>query len=174
MHTHRENSHNADVIAVFDNQDDVDEAILQLRLNGFKDRDIGCFVMHPTAGVIDLTDRSYAGMGVVLGTIVGAALGLGWALYLNGWSIASHDVNDFFGLIATCVTCAALTAASIGWWIGVEVHRTGVVAPRVDPRAGAYVLAVHTGAPERAWALIHDKGGHELPPGALMARPAAV
>jgi len=175
MHKHHENSHNADVVAVFDNQDDVDDAILHLRLNGFKDRQIGYFMRHPDSGLTDLYDRSYAGVGVVLGSIVGAALGLGLAWYLNQWSESFRNVTDFFGLASTFMLFGALFGGFIGWGCGVGVHRTGVEAPNFDPTVGPYVVAIHAGAAQdRASSILHRYGGHDMPPGAMMARPATV
>jgi hypothetical protein len=174
MQASHENLHSPDVVAVFDNQDDVDEAILRLRVNGFKDHQIGYFMWHPTAGLVDLYDRSFAGVGVVVGGIVGCVLGVAIAWYLNQWSEVNAHVNDFFGLAATLGTFVGMTGAFIGWAIGVEIHRRGVDAPYVDPRAGAYVLALHAGdARDRAWTILYDYGGHEPPP-AMMAQPSAV
>jgi hypothetical protein len=174
MQAPHENLHSADVVAVFDNQDDVDEAILRLRVNGFKDHQIGYFMWHPTAGLVDLYDRSFAGVGVVVGSVVGGVLGAVAAWYLNQWSMVAANVNDIVGLMATCATFGAMFGGFIGWAIGVEIHRRGVDAPYVDPRAGAFVLAVHAGdARDRAWAILHDYGGHEAPP-AMMAHPVTV
>jgi hypothetical protein len=175
MRAPHENLHSADVVAVFDSQDAADEAILQLRLNKFPDGQIGYFMWHPTAGLTDLYDRSYAGAGVVVGSVVGAALGYGAAWLLNQWSVVAADVSDFFGLAVTCATVAAMFGGFIGWMIGVEIHRRGIEAPNVDPAVGPYIIAVHAGdAQERAWGIIHRYGGHELPPGAMMAHPSAV
>ena len=111
----------------------------------------------------------------ILGGIIGAALGVGLARLINDWSLAAADFGDPLGLIITCATFLSLFCGLIGWGIGVGMRRTSVEAPAVDPGVGPFIIAVEAGeASERVWAIIHRKGGHELPPGALMSRPLGV
>jgi hypothetical protein len=165
--------HSANVIAVFENQDDADEAVLQLRLSGFRDRQIGYFAQHPTRGLTDLLEHDREFAGSVIGGIAGAFLGVGMAWALNKWFANIEGARDFFGLAITLGTFGAFFVGFIGWWIGEGISRRAVDAPLVDSSVGPFVLAVSAGeATDLAWHAIHHHGGHELPPGALMAHPA--
>lgn len=167
--------HSADVVAAFESQDEADEAVLQLRMAGIGDSRIGYFVWHPVGGLTDLMDRNFAFAGSVIGGIIGAALGAWLARLLNDWSVLARDLTDPLGLAITCGTFGALFVGLLGWGIGVGMRRTSVAAPAVDSRAGAFILAVSAGdTRDRVWSIIHGKGGHELPPGALMTGTAAV
>lgn len=173
MRGHHGNLHSADAVAVFENQDDADRALLHLRSRGFTDRHIGYYAWHPSTGLMNLIDRSYAFSGAIVGGIVGAALGVGAAWLLNRWSDSARDVHDFFGLAITAGTFLALFVGLIGWGVGVGMHRSGVEMPAVDPSVGPFILAVHAGgARDLAWSILHDSGGAEVPAGAATARPA--
>jgi hypothetical protein len=167
--------HSADVIAVFENQDDADEAVLQLRLAGLSDDHIGYFVQDPQRGLIDLIDHDRGFAGSVIGGGVGIFLGIWAAQGLNTWFAEATGTSDFFGLALTLGTFGALFVGFIGWWIGVGILRRGVETPAVDPLVGSFVLAVSAGElRDRAWSVIREHGGHELPPGAVMTHSIAV
>ncbi len=175
MNSHDSRLHNADVVAAFENQDDADEAVLQLRATGFHDNQIGYFAWQLNGSLMDLLDRHYGFAGSVIGGIAGALLGVGAAPLLDEWSIRVMDLHDPLGLAITLGTFGALFVGFIGWWIGASMMRRGVEAPAVVPTAGSFVVAVSAGdARELAWAAIRQHGGHELPPGAMMAHPSAV
>lgn len=177
MRAHGSRLHRADVIAVFDSQDDADEAILQLRLAGFRDAQIGYFAQHPTRGFTDLLDHDRAFSGAIIGGIAGALIGVGMARLMNEWWVMRTGASDFFGLAITMATFMSLFVGLIGWGIGVGITRRAVDAPAIDPSVGPFVLAVvaETGpAHERAQRIMHDYGGHELPPGAMTTHPIAV
>lgn len=164
MRAHDNNLHSADVVASFESQDDADEALLQLRLSGFSDDQIGYFAQHPTRGLTEILthDRSFSGS--VIGGLVGAALGVGLARALNLWAWRM-DAPDIYGLSITLGTFMALFVGFIGWGIGIGVHRRAVDPPTVDESAGPFVIAVHAGeARTRAWDAIHSRGGHQLHP----------
>lgn len=175
MRAHDNRLHSADVIAVFENQDDADEAVLQLRLSGFRDSQIGYFAQNPTRGLTDLLDHDREFAGSVIGGIAGAFLGVWSAQYLNGWFTEATGTSDFFGLALTLGGFGALFVGFLGWCIGEGISRRAVDAPAVDPAVGPFIIAVSAGeASDLAWHAIHHRGGHELPPGAMMAHPAAV
>jgi hypothetical protein len=175
MRAHDGKLHSANVIAVFDNQEDADEAVLQLRLSGFRDRQIGYFSQHPTRGLTDLLEHDREFAGSVIGGIAGAALGVGMAWAINRWFAIGVDAPDIFGLSITLGTFMALFVGFIGWCIGAGVERRAVDAPAVDATVGPFVVAVSAGdATDLAWHAIHHHGGHEVPPGVMMARPAMI
>lgn len=167
--------HRADVIAVFENLDDADEAVLQLRLAGFRDSQIGYFSQQPDGRLMDLLDHDREFAGSIIGGIVGALVGVGVARWLNDWFASVEGATDFFGLAVTLATFGALFLGFVGWWIGTGIARSAVEAPAIGPNVGAYILAVEAGeGREKVWTTIRAYGGHELPPGALMAEPTAV
>jgi hypothetical protein len=174
----RANAHDlyrADVVAAFENQDDADEAVLQLRLAGLSDNRIGYYVQDPAHGLTDLIAHDRRVVGALVGGILGTVLGV-WAGYVwNLEAVMGHALRDNFGATVTLGTCGALFLGVVGWWLGTGVERRSVRAPAVDPKVGAFILAVSAGAlRDRAWALIRQHGGHEVPPEALTAQPIAV
>jgi hypothetical protein len=184
MHAHDSRVHSADVVAVFENQDDADEALLQLRLSGFRDDHIGYFSWHPTVGLTDLLERHHGFSGSVLGGILGGFLGVGMAMVLNDWYAALTGAHDFLGLAITCSVFMALFIGFMGWWIGASFAARGVEMPILDPAIGPFIMAVSTGdmhddpnassARARAWEVLHRNGGHELSPNAMMPHVSAV
>jgi hypothetical protein len=174
MWAHKSKLHKADVITVFENQDDADEAVLQLRLSGFRDAQIGYFAQHEH-GLTDLLDHDREFAGSVIGGVTGAVLGVGMAKVMNEWFASMVGASDFFGLAITLASFGALFVGFIGWCIGVAIPRPAVAAPAVDPNVGPFILAVESGdTPELARSIMHEYGGHDLPPGAMLAHPAAV
>ena len=88
---------------------------------------------------------------------------------------AGCDNDDVLGLAITLSTFGALFLGFVGWCIGVGVSRRAVDAPAIDPNVGPFILAVESGGtPEMVRSILHGYGGHELPPGAMMAHPVAV
>jgi hypothetical protein len=167
--------HRADVIAVFENQDDADEALLRLELSGFREDHIGYFVSHPTQGLCNLLCHDYSFMGALIGGTIGAVLGAVLAPMVNQWSGDAWGVFDPLGITATMSVFGMLFVGLIGWCIGVGIPRAEVAVPTIDPKVGSFILAVSAGeARNEAWSIIRDSGGHELPPGAMTAAPTAV
>jgi hypothetical protein len=157
----------ANVVAVFENQDDADEAVLRLRLAGFRDRQIGYFGSHLDGTAEDLLERDHWFAGAVLGGVVGAALGVAAAPALAWLMAVSTGPHDLFGLSITCAVVGGLFVSFVGGWIGMSVSRRKVNVPATSTAAGSFVLAVSAGeARERALAIIHGSGGHETLPSA--------
>lgn len=169
MSADQNQANSADVVAVFDSQLDADQAVLQLYIQGFTDKQIGCFTWNPFSGLTNLIDRSYAFSGSVIGGIVGAALGVGLAFVLNIWSDHFRNLQDFLGLGLTAATFLCLFGGLIGWGIGVGIYHAGVEMPAVDPTVGPFILAVHTEAENRELAstIIHRCGGTDVPASAM-------
>ncbi len=166
MWGHDNKSRQADVVAAFENQDDADEAVLQLRLAGFRDRQIGYTGQLPNGRTMDLLERGHGGAGAVLGGIVGAALGIALVPALTWLLTPSGGPLDSFGLSVTSAVFGALFVGSIGVWIGMSLPRRGVVAPTGHLGDGPFVLAVAAGAErDRAWTILHHHG-HDLSSGA--------
>jgi hypothetical protein len=162
MQAHDNRPESADVVAVFDSQDDADEAVLELREIGVRDDHIGYFSYTPDGGAINLLDRNYWFAGATLGTIVGGALGAWIARLVAGW-VSPYGDLDPWGLVATCIVFAALFGAFAGGLIGMGISRRGVAAPMLGPDTGPFVVAVSAGeARDQVWAVLRRHGGHEL------------
>jgi len=161
------------VVVAFNNQDDADEAVLQLRLAGFRDTQIGFTGRLPNGRGVDLLERDHSFAGAVLGSIIGAALGVALTPAL-AWLLApATGAHDTFGLGVTSAVCGAMFGGFVGGWIGMGMHRRGVEAPVPGAADGPFILAVSAGdARNQAWEIMH-RHGHDLPsnpaaqPGAL-------
>src|SRR5579871_3223609 len=81
----------ADAVAVFDDQDSAEGAVLGLRLAGFADDQIGYYTRNHIGLVIDFLGRTYVGLGTLLGVVFGAAFGL-WV-----GAVAGHDWHAWYG-----------------------------------------------------------------------------
>ncbi len=173
MWAHDNKSPTADVIAAFDNQDDADEALLQLRLAGFRDKQIGYTGRLANGHTTDLMERDHSFAGATLGGIVGAALGVAIAPGLARLMSPPTGPSDLFYLEITCAVFGALFISFVGGWIGMSMHRRGVDAPAPAPGDGPFVLAVNSGnARDRAWSILHQHG-HDLASGPIM-QPGAM
>jgi len=165
----------ADVVAIFDDQLDADEAVLQLRLAGLRDAQIGYFSQYQFGGLTNLLERTYEVTGAIIGGIVGVATGVAVAWVLSAWWASMIGVRDLFGLSITLGIFGALFVGFFGALIGMGISRRGVAVPAINPAAGPFILAVSAGElRDRAWDIIHQHGGHEVPPGAFAAHPSAV
>ncbi|CAM9695259.1 unnamed protein product [Phaeothamnion confervicola] len=169
-------AHNtADVVAVFENQGDADEAILQLRLSGFRDRQIGYYGRHLDGTAEDLLEHDRWFAGAAVGGLVGAVLGAVAAPALAWLMAASTGPHDLFGLAITAAVVGALFLSFIGGWIGMGVARRSVDLPESRTVNGAFVLALMAGAArDRAWGIIRRFGGHEPAPETAAPHAAAI
>jgi hypothetical protein len=160
MRTLQNRGRTANVVAVFDNQLDSDEALLRLRLAGFRDDRIGYFSHDPNGQVVDLLSRNFWLTGAAVGGVVGAALGVLAARLVWGWSTPDFGGLDWMGLTTTCAVFGALFAGLVGGLVGLAMSRRLVIPPELGETAGPLVLAVSAGDDrERAAALLRQQGG---------------
>jgi len=155
----------ADVVAVFDNEESADEAVLALRAAGFKDDEFGYMARNMHDVVTDYVGRTYLILGAVLGIIAGAGLGV-WAArsVLDGTAtplapaIGPGETGVYLTNILGGAILIAMVGALCGWgvWRGEAAH-VGSEIP-----IGEYVIAVHAGdRRDAAWAILRQHGGHE-------------
>ncbi|MDY3560923.1 hypothetical protein R5W23_002172 [Gemmata sp. JC673] len=162
MWGHNSTSCRADVVAAFDNQGDADEALLRLRLAGFRDKQIGYTGRLHNGHTTDMLERSHTFAGAVLGSIIGAAIGVALTPLLNRVLSPLNGPHDLFGLGVTAGVCGAMLVGFFGGWIGMSMHRRGTEAPATDREDGPFVMAVSAGdARPRAWEILHQHG-HDL------------
>jgi len=178
MWTHDNRPPSANVVAEFDSQDDADEAILGLRLAGFRDHQMGYYSPNPAGVMEDLLERNHWIAGATLGTMAGAAIGVWLARVIPGWESEYTRGLDPLGLLISCVTFGALFLGTVGGLIGLAVPRREVAAP--VPTGGPLVLAVSAGdARDLAREVLRQHGGREVVverpadrPGRVAAHPA--
>jgi hypothetical protein len=145
----------ANVFATFDSQYDADEAVLELRLAGFRDNRIGYFTHAPDGSPDDLLERNHWLTGAALGAIAGAALGVGISRIVPAWGL------DPLGLLITCAVFGALFVGTIGGLIGEAIPRRRVAIHSVGPTDGPLVVAVAAGADHgRAAEILRHREGH--------------
>jgi len=163
-------SRDANVIATFDTQWDADEAVLELRLAGFRDNQIGYYTHSPDGELADLLERNYWIPGAALGAVAGAALGVWLARAIPDWESQYLRGIDPMGLLITCVTFGMLFVGFIGGMIGEAILRRTVVTPDVARTDGPLMVAVRAGTEHvRAAEVLRHRGGHvmvsgEVPP----------
>ena len=167
MWAHDNTLRHADVVAAFDNQDDADEALLQLRLAGFRDTQIGYTGRLANGHTTDLMERDHSIAEAVFGGIAGTALGAALAPTMAWLMAPPTGPSDLFNLSITCAVFGALFVSFVGGWIGMSLHRRGVDAPATTFADGPFILAVSAGnARDRAWTILHEHG-HDLSSGAV-------
>lgn len=165
-------SRDANVVATFDSQYDADEAILELRLAGFRDNRIGYFTHAPDGTLTDLLERNHWLTGAALGAIAGAAIGVGVS------RIAPALGLDPLGLLITCAVFGMLFIGTIGGLVGEAIPRRRVAAPHIGPTDGPLVVAVNAGADNaQAAEVLRHREGHVTvggsAPATSHAQPAA-
>jgi hypothetical protein len=165
-------SRDANVVATFDSQYDADEAILELRLAGFRDSQIGYFTHSPNGELTDLLERNYWIAGAGLGAIAGAALGVWLARLIPQWETQYLRGLDPLGLLITCSIFGALFVGTMGGLIGEGIRRrTAIAAPAIGQTDGPLIVAVRAGEEhDKAAELLRRRGGHVMVSGTLPAR----
>jgi hypothetical protein len=186
MHTSNSKLEHANVVAVFDSQDDADEALMGLRIAGFPDRQIGYFSRSMSGLVVDAVGRTYLVIGMVLGLATGALLGL-WAGRLveagQATPLAPPLVPDASAPLAllAIILGSAFVLGVIGASFGYCFHRRDAAHVGTEMEAGRFVMTVEAGdRKDEVWAILRSHGGRhpgpvdhvELPP-SLKPTPSA-
>lgn len=180
MHAHNEKLEHANVVAVFEVQDDAEDAVLGLRLAGFRDARVGYFARNTVGLVEDFVWKGHTFLGAVVGVVVGALLGAWagqYALDTNASPLGPAFIPGDRGVILTCAICGALLLGMTGALAGWGVPRGDAVHYGSEMEAGRYVVSVNAGnRTEDAWAVIRSHGGHAPLPADAVVRtaPAAV
>ena len=177
MHAHNEKLEHANVVAVFEAQDDAEDAVLGLRLAGFRDARVGYFARNLVGLVEDFVWKGHTILGLVIGVVVGALLGwwAGWyALATNATPLGPAFAPGDQGVYLTCALCGALLVGMTGALVGWGIPRGDAVHYGHEMEAGRYVVSVC--AADRAadaWAVIRSHGGGHapLPADAVVVRP---
>jgi ABC-type enterochelin transport system permease subunit len=163
MLSHYTRPRDANVVAIFDDQNGADEAVLELRLARFRDHQIGYFSRSSSGELTDLLERNFWIVGSTLGALAGAALGIAIAHVLPAWENSYARAIDPLGLAITCATFGVLFASFIGGMIGGSIPRSIVNVPLLGRDAGPFVLAVCTDErQDQALEILRGHGGQEV------------
>jgi hypothetical protein len=163
MLEHKSDARTANLVATFDTQDEADEALLELRLAGFPDREIGYFARTPTGEMTDLLERNFWIGGATIGAILGIALGIWLARIIPSLESTYVRRLDSFGLMVTCATFGALFASTIGGLIGAGMRRRWLGTPNLGPAAYPFILEVRADSKQSlAMEALNRRGAHEI------------
>lgn len=161
---------NKAVFAIFDTEDELEFAVSQLKLNGFRSSDVSCLIGR--GGNRDLVPEKHtkAPEGSATGATAGAALGgaLGWLV-----GIGALTIPGLGPFIAAGPILAALAGASVGGAVGgVTGALVGAGIPEYEARKfesllkeGKVLLAVHCDDSdwvEKAKDILSSCGGDDI------------
>ena len=170
MHTSNSKLDHANVVAVFDTQDEADEALMRLRIAGFRDRRMGYLSRSMSGLVMDDLGRTYLWPGTILGILLGAALGLwlGWmALMGQGTPIAPPMVPEASNpvVLFTCALWGAAFGGLLGGTLGFCFHRRATAHFGSELEPGRFVISIDAGdRKDEAWAILRSQGGRHPSP----------
>jgi len=164
MHEHDHRSRTVNVVATFETQDEADEALLELRLAGFRDRQIGYFGRTPTGELTDLLERNFWITGATIGAVAGALLGIWLARILPNVESTYVRRLDAFGLMVTCATFGSLFLSCAGGIVGAGITRRWLPAPEeLGREAAPLIIAVDAGEDrDLVIAALQHRGGYDI------------
>jgi hypothetical protein len=149
----------ANVVAAFESNDDVEEAILGLRMVGYRDAQIGYYSANGRGEMDDQLARYHRFAGSVVGSIIGAIVGWGCAR----WALVLGQDLDQFGLAMSAAVTGAFFFGMLGGFMGLWIKPPKDEASVPNGFAEPYVITVDAGdRGEQAWSIIRQHGGHEL------------
>jgi hypothetical protein len=149
----------ANVVAAFETNDDAEEAILALRMMGYRDGQIGYFSANGEGEMDDQLARYHRFAGAVAGSIIGAIVG--WVC--ARWALVLGQGLDQFGLAMSATVTGAFFFGMLGGMMGLWFKPPKDEASVPTGFAEPYVITVDAGDRwEGAWSVIRQRGGHEL------------
>ncbi|HEY3788212.1 MAG TPA: hypothetical protein VGL71_05115 [Urbifossiella sp.] len=164
MNTHNEKLEHANIVAVFNTQDEAEDGVFGLRNAGFSDSRVGYFARNLGGLVTDFAGKGYTLVGAVLGIVVGAFLGI-WAgniaVTIEASKFAASTLPGPSGYLITAAICGAVLGGCTGAFIGWGIPRGDAVHRGMEMKEGRYVVTVNAGErTAEAWAILHRHGGH--------------
>ena len=160
----RDKLERANVVAGFNNQDDAEEALLALRLSGFKDKRIGYFYPAGPGRMADLLARYHRFAATILWGGAGLAAGWGVGLLLERWFTQGLG-PDPVGLAETCAIFGLLFFGTAGGMMGLWVVSPGTYARTSGGPTPPFLMAIDArDGRDRAWVILRRHGGFEHRP----------
>jgi hypothetical protein len=156
---HNENKlKHASIIAGFEAQDDAEEAVLGLRMIGFRDTKIGYFFADGEGQMKDQLACYHRFAGSVVGTAAGAVIGWAFARLV----FAGGQDLDPVGLAMISAVTGAFFFGMLGGMMGLWLRSPREEALVSSNFSEPYVVTVNAGDTRDAWSIIRQHGGHEL------------
>ncbi len=164
------------VVGVFEDRQNADRAVADLRSAGFRDDQIGLVMRHTDndlrrgagAGTAPTTtgEETYAEEGAVTGLLAGAGLGalaglgvLSGMIPVIGPAIAGGTLGILVSNAALGAGVAGLTGALIGWGIPEEQARYY----HTELEAGRTIVTVKAdGLSDKAWEILQRHGAYDM------------
>lgn len=159
------------VVGVFDDRQQADRAVDELRRNGFRDDQIGVVMRHDTGDfgadfATDTTDESRAGTGAVAGVLTGLGLGalaglgvLSGVIPIMGPAIAGGTL----GIILSNAAAGAGVGGLVGVLVGAGIPEDEAHYYQGEFEAGRTIVTVEAG--ERsgdAMAILRRHGAFDM------------
>jgi len=167
MTTHGGKLENANVVAVFNSQDEAEETLLELRAAGVRDDRIGYFPRAMNGPTKDILGRSYRFTGAFIGAVLVGALAAGAGRILGEWSGTFDENPDPVGATVVGGILGVLFGGLAGGLIGEGLPRRASPGPSLGGTDGSFVMAVNAGeTKDRVWDTVRRRGGREMPTGA--------
>lgn len=162
----------ATVMAGFNSQFEAEDALLGLRMAGFRDNQIGYYCLTRDGDMVDYLANYHRVAAAIIWGLVGVAGGLvfAWLVYAGG----SGLYQDLGGLCLTSGTIGALLMGMLGGYAGLNRPAAGTYITLPDGLAEPYVLAVDAPQPQPwMWDILLKHGGHKVPLETPQNLPAA-
>src|SRR4051794_35673598 len=162
------------VAAVFDERQDAQDAIDELRRAGFRAEDVGVVARDPNQHLDTVGSSGHAtGEGATIGAVAGGVLGgLGaWLVGLGSLAIPVVGPVIAAGAFATALV-GTVAGAAVGAIVG-GLGGMGIPAAEADwyeerVRGGAWLVTVKAGGRyDEARRIVHDYGGHDYESGRM-------
>lgn len=166
------------LVAVFDDRRHADQAIAELRSNGFADDQLGVVMRRTNDVDVKETTRTagetYAEEGTVAGALAGAGLGalaglgvLAGVVPVIGPAIAAGTLGIVLSNAALGAGVVGVTGALIGWGVPEEEARYY----HGELEAGRTIVTVRPdGRSDQAWMILQRHGAYDMRSRTTVAR----
>ena len=157
------------VVGVFENREQAQKAVNELRRAGFREDEIGVVAQDEqgTPGGKTAEDRgSHTGTGAATGAIAGAGVGALWALGIVTIGLPAVGPVIAGGILASVLASAAGTAVAggiVGALVGLGIPEEQAQTYESEFRAGRTIVTVQTADNYRdAENILHNHGAFNV------------
>jgi len=154
------------VVGVFNNREQAQQAVKELRRFGFREDQIGFAGRDEAATGTDATEAkgSHAGEGAVAGVAAGAGLGALWGLgILSGFipAIGPAIAGGILGTLLSSAAAGAAVAGLTGALIGMGIPEEDAAYYDTEFKSGKIIATVKAdGRYDEAWDILHRYGAY--------------
>ncbi len=159
------NTQRATVVAVFEDHDEANRAVDELRRAGFRNDQIGVASRDPKNGAAGLNPAAGAAVGAATGAVAGAGIGGAVALGILAGvipGIGPAIAAGTLGVILANAAGGAAIAGIVGALIGLGVSEEDAKHYESEFKAGRTIVTVHNadGRYAEAWAILVRHGAY--------------